>query len=60
VRLIPVETIENWDTFATGAHDSGFAQFPQSGGDGFAIDAQVLRDLRMRQIFDGVFLRTLK
>ena len=35
-------------------------QFTQSGGHGFAIDAQMLRDLLMRQIFDGVFVGTFE
>ena len=41
-------TIENSDTFATDANNSGSAQLTQSGGHGFTIDAQMLCDLLMR------------
>jgi hypothetical protein len=54
------ETIENPDMFATDADDSGFAQFAQGRSHGFAIDAQMLGDLLMRQVLYALSLRSLK
>jgi hypothetical protein len=54
------EAIENVDTPSIDGNDSGFAQFTQSRSHGLAIDAQVLGDVLMRQIFDALSLRAIE
>jgi hypothetical protein len=46
------ESVENSDPFSIDSDNARIAQFTQGGGDGLAIDVQVLRDFFVRQVFD--------